>query len=40
MTYLIDNNRTRYYDDSLVFSFETYFYDPTPEVAIERMRKM
>lgn len=40
MTYLIQNNRARYIDDSLVFEFDTFFYDPTPETAIERMRKL
>lgn len=40
MTYLIDRNRQRYYDDSLVFSFETYFYDKSPEVTIDRMKKL
>ncbi len=39
MTYLINKNSTRYYDDSLIFSFETYFYDPSPEVTIDRMQK-
>ncbi len=40
MTYLIDRNRQRFFDDSLVFSFETYFYDPSPEATIDRMKKM
>lgn len=40
MTYLINDNRKRYYDDSLVFGFETYFYDPSPEFTIDRMKKM
>lgn len=40
MTYLINKNSTRYYDDSLIFSFETYFYDPSPEVTVDRMQKL
>lgn len=40
MTYLIDRNRQRFFDDSLIFDFETYFYDPSPEVTIDRMKKM
>ena len=40
MTYLIHENRIRYFEDSLIFSFNTYFYDPIPEIAIERMKKI
>lgn len=40
MTYLIDNNRKRYFDDSLVTGFSNYIYTPNPEETIERMRKM
>ncbi len=40
MTYLINNNRKRYYDDSLIGSFSTYIYTPNPEETIERMKKM
>ena len=40
MTYLIDNNRKRYLDDSLISSFSTYIYTPNPEETIERMKKM
>ena len=40
MTYLIDNNRGRYFDDSLIFSFDTYFFDIDHTVAIERMKKL
>ena len=40
LTYFIDNNRSRYYDDSLVFSFGKYFYDTNPDIAIERMKKL
>jgi hypothetical protein len=40
LTYFIDNNRTRYYDDSLIFNFDTYFYDKDPDVTIERMKKI
>lgn len=39
MTYLINKNNSRYYDDSLVFNFQNYFYDPSPEVTIDRMSK-
>lgn len=40
MTYLINNNRLRYFDDSLVSSFSTYIYTPSPEETINRMKKM
>ena len=40
MTYLINQNAKRYLDDSLVFDFETFFYDPTPEITIDRMKKL
>jgi hypothetical protein len=40
MTYLIAQNRERYFDDSLVFQFETYFYDKNPELTIDRMKKL
>ncbi len=40
LTYFISNNRTRYYDDSLIFQFDKYFYDKNPDVTIERMKKM
>jgi hypothetical protein len=40
MTYLIDKNIQRYLEDSLVFTFETLFYDKSPEVTIDRMKKI
>ena len=40
LTYFIDNNRSRYYDDSLVFNFDKYFYDKDPNIAVERMKKL
>lgn len=40
MTYLINKNSTRYFDDSLVFAFSTYFYDPSPEVTVHRMQQI
>jgi hypothetical protein len=40
MTYLINENGKRYLDDSLVFEFETFFYDPSPEMTIDRMKKV
>lgn len=40
MTYLINQNQKRYIDDSLIFEFETFFYDPSPERTIERMKKV
>ena len=40
MTYLINQNRERYFDDSLVFSFETFFYDKDHELTIDRMKKL
>ncbi len=40
MTYLINENRKRYLDDSLIFEFETFFYDPSPETTVNRMKKV
>lgn len=40
MTYLIDNNRTRYLEDSLISTFNDYLYDANPEVTVERMKKI
>jgi len=40
LTYFINNNRTRYYDDSLIFNFDTYFSDKNPETTVERMKKI
>lgn len=40
MTYLINKNSTRYFDDSLLMAFRDFFYDPSPEATIERMKKM
>lgn len=40
LTYFISQNRERYYDDSLVFNFDKYFYNKDPNVTIERMKKM
>jgi len=40
MTYLINENRKRYLDDSLIFSFDTFFYDTNPDVTVERMKKL
>lgn len=40
LTYFIADNRTRYYDDSLVTNFWKYFYDKDPNVAVDRMKKI
>jgi predicted HAD superfamily phosphohydrolase YqeG len=40
MTYLINKNTTRYFDDSLLMAFRDFFYDPSPEVTIDRMKRM
>lgn len=40
MTYLINENRKRYFDDSLVMAFGDYFYDPSPEKTVDRMRSL
>ncbi len=40
MTYLINKNRERYYDDSLVMNFEKYFYDTDPDKTIRRMKNI
>ncbi len=40
MTYLIDRNRQRFYEDSLVFGFEKFFYDKSPEETVDRIKKL
>jgi hypothetical protein len=40
MTYLINENRKRYLDDSLLTVFGDYFYDPSPEKAITKMKTL
>ncbi len=40
MTYLINENRKRYFEDSLIFEFETFFYDKNPDVTVDRMKKL
>lgn len=40
LTYFIDNNRSRYYDDSLVTQFGKYFYDEDPNITVSRMEKL
>lgn len=40
LTYFIDNNRSRYYDDSLVFNFDKYFYNKDPNTTVDRMQKL
>ena len=40
LTYFIDNNRSRYYDDSLVTNHDKYFYDPNPDITVGRMEKL
>ena len=40
MTYLINKNQQRYLEDNLVFEFDTFFYDPSPEKTIENMKKL
>lgn len=40
LTYFIDNNRSRFYDDSLVMNFGKFFYDSNPNTTIERMKKL
>lgn len=40
LTYFISENRARFYDDSLVFNFDKYFYDKDPDVAVEKMKKI
>ena len=39
-TYFINNNRVRFYDDSLLISFQKYFYDKNPNITIDRLKKM
>ncbi len=39
-TYFVQNNRSRFYEDSLVTNFQTYFYDENPEVVAEKMKKI
>lgn len=40
MTYLINKNTQRYFDDSLIFGFEWYFYEENPEKTIEKMNTL
>ncbi len=40
MTYLINKNRQRYLEDNLIFEFDTFFYNPSPEKTIENMKKL
>ena len=40
MTYLINENRKRYLDDSLLMTFSDYLYDPSPEKTIDRMKSL
>lgn len=40
LTYFISNNRSRYYDDSLVSNFDKYFNNKDPDIAAEKMKKM
>lgn len=40
MTYLINKNQQRYLDDNLVFEFDTFFYESSPEATIEKMKKV
>ena len=39
LTYFISNNRSRYFDDSLVENFYSYFYDSDPEKTVDRIVK-
>ena len=40
MTYFIHKNRSRYYEDSLIQNFQTYFYEEDIDQTIENMKKM
>jgi hypothetical protein len=40
MTYLINENRRRYLEDSLILTFNDYFYDSSPEKTIDRMKQV
>lgn len=40
MTYLINKNTQRYFDDSLIFGFEGFFYEESPEKTIEKMNTL
>lgn len=40
LTYFISENRTRYYDDSLVQSYWKYIYDKDPDKTVENMKKL
>lgn len=39
-TYFIHKNRSRYYEDSLIQNFQTYFYDESAEKTLENMKKL
>jgi len=40
MTYLINKNIQRYFDDSLIFGFDGYFYEENHERTIEKMNRL
>ncbi len=40
MSYFVNNNRQRFFEDSLINNFEGYFYDSNPDVTVERMKKL
>lgn len=39
-TYFVQNNRSRFYEDSLLTNFQTFFYDENPEISAEKLKKI
>lgn len=40
MAYFIQNNRARFYEDSLVTQFQSMFYDENSDITIDRAKKL
>lgn len=38
--YFVNDNRKRFFEDSLITNFQTYFYDENPEIVADRLQKM
>lgn len=40
MTYFIQNNRSRYYEDSLINNFQTYFFEKDADTTVNKMKSV
>ena len=38
LSYFVSNNNERFFEDSLIFSFDKYFYDENPDTTVGRMK--